>query len=89
MTEHEIPSAILPAPRKAWIHRATSGEHDSAYLGEELPEALARLDGADNRVLEGVAHVDMVDSPAVWRALQDALRADDPAAPGPYGPASQ
>jgi hypothetical protein len=45
MTEHEIPSAILPAPRKAWIHRATSGEHDSAYLGEELPEALARLDG--------------------------------------------
>ena len=45
MTEHEIPSAILPTPRKAWIHRATSGEHDSAYLGEELPEALARLDG--------------------------------------------
>lgn len=26
MTEHVIPSVRLPAPRKAWIHRATSGE---------------------------------------------------------------
>jgi enterochelin esterase-like enzyme len=32
MTEHEIPSAILPAPRKAWIHRATIGEAKDCLL---------------------------------------------------------
>jgi enterochelin esterase-like enzyme len=32
MTEHEIPSTHLPAPRKAWIHRATSGEAKDCLL---------------------------------------------------------
>jgi len=53
-----------------------------------FPEALARLDGADNQVLEGRAHVDMVDAPAVWQALQAALGAPGPARPdaGPRAP---
>ena len=53
-----------------------------------FPEALARLDGADNRRLEGHAHVDMVDAPAVWLALQAALGAPGPARPdaGPRAP---
>jgi hypothetical protein len=32
MTEHKIPSALLAAPRKAWIHRATSGEAKDCLL---------------------------------------------------------
>jgi enterochelin esterase-like enzyme len=32
MTEHEIPGTHLPAPRKAWIHRATSGEAKDCLL---------------------------------------------------------
>jgi len=32
MTEHEIPSAILPAPRMAWIHRAIGGEAKDCLL---------------------------------------------------------
>ena len=32
MTEHSIPSAHLPAPRKAWIHRATNGEAKDCLL---------------------------------------------------------
>jgi enterochelin esterase-like enzyme len=32
MTEHQIPSAHLPAPRKAWIHRTTTGEAKDCLL---------------------------------------------------------
>jgi enterochelin esterase-like enzyme len=32
MTEHSIPSTHLPAPRKAWIHRATTGEAKDSLL---------------------------------------------------------
>jgi enterochelin esterase family protein len=32
MTEHSIPSAHLPAPRKAWIHRSTTGNAKDCLL---------------------------------------------------------
>lgn len=32
MTEHSTPSAHLPAPRKAWIHRSTTGEAKDCLL---------------------------------------------------------
>jgi hypothetical protein len=32
MTEHSIPSAHHPAPRKVWIHRATAGEAKDCLL---------------------------------------------------------
>jgi triacylglycerol esterase/lipase EstA (alpha/beta hydrolase family) len=86
-------------PHSAWLQRLDAAESPACRTritcfqadcdNVVFPLPLARLDGADNRLLEGVAHVDMVDSPAVWRALQDALGADDPAAPGPHGAASQ
>lgn len=42
-----------------------------------FPPARAQLPGADNRHLEGVAHVAMADHPAVTDAVQAALRAAD------------
>ena len=38
-----------------------------------FPPAMATLPGADNRHLPGVPHVDMVDHPAPWAAVQDRL----------------
>ncbi|MGA1327562.1 MAG: esterase/lipase family protein [Rubrivivax sp.] len=93
------PNTRQMRPHSAWLQRLDAAESpacrtritcfQAACDNVVFPLPLARLDGADNRVLAGLAHVDMVDSPAVWRALQDALGADDPATPGPYGAASK
>lgn len=93
------PNTRQMRPHSVWLQQLDAAEQQAcraritcfqaACDNVVFPVALAQLDGADNRVLEGVAHVDMVDSPAVWRALQDTLGADDPAAPGPHRAASQ
>ena len=79
-------------PHGAWLRALAAAEpparrarlvcFQAACDNVVFPEALARLDGADNRRLEGRAHVDMVDAPAVWQALQDLLDAPDRARPG-------
>jgi triacylglycerol lipase len=79
-------------PHGAWLRALAAAEpparrarlvcFQAACDNVVFPEALARLDGADNRRLEGRAHVDMVDAPAVWLALQDLLDAPDRARPG-------
>lgn len=48
-----------------------------------FPASTATLPGADNRHLDGVAHLHMVDHPAPWQALQCLLQP-----PSPNGPAS-
>lgn len=38
------------------------------------PASTARVAGADNRLLEGMSHIDYLLRPAAWKAVQEALR---------------
>ncbi|MDZ4404744.1 alpha/beta hydrolase-fold protein [Prosthecobacter sp.] len=73
MTEHQIPSTILPAPRKAWIHRSTNVEAKDCLLfldGElytERVKAPAILEAKATGALKPVTCVYLTNASAAGR----------------------